>query len=237
MHLALLMTNTDQSEFAQQHPEDSEKFASLIKLVRPDWTLTSYSVKDDVFPEDISQFDGFLISGSPASVFDKTPWTARLQTLIKAIHAQNIPMFGTCYGHQAIALALGGTVGPNPSGWVFGMTTSDVIAAAPWMTDLPSPFHQYGAHIEAVTTLPDGAEILTVSEACQITGFRISDTVYTTQNHPEMTADFVAALIDEYRDKLPASVGDIAARSLTHKVDRRPYAETIAQFFEARLAN
>ncbi len=36
MHLAPLMTNTDDSAFAQAYPKDGEKFTGLVHLVRPE---------------------------------------------------------------------------------------------------------------------------------------------------------------------------------------------------------
>lgn len=233
MHLAILMTNTDESAFAQAHPKDGEKFTRLIHGVRPDWQMTSFDVKDGVFPGDINVFDGVIITGSPASVLDTDPWVARLLSLIKTVYADKIPMFGACYGHQAIALALGGAIGPNAKGWVFGQTHSTVAEVAEWMTGLPPTFPQYAAHIEAVTRLPEWARVLTTSDACDVTGFRIRSRVYTTQNHPEMTPEFIAALVAEYHDKLPEGVGEAAKASLTQEVDLNLYAETIARFFES----
>jgi len=239
MHIAILMTNTDESDFAQQHPKDGEKFTRLIHLVRPDWTLTSFNVKDGVFPQDMSDFDGVIITGSPASVHDDAPWVRRLTSVIQQLYANHIPMFGACYGHQAIAVALGGKVEANPHGWVFGLTTSTLTPPtttkrAPWMRDLPQTLYQYGAHVEAVTRLPEGAEVVSTSDLCATTGFVIGKDVYTTQNHPEMTADFIAALIEEYDAKLPAGVGARARASMVHEVDQAAYAHSIAQFFEAR---
>ena len=232
MRLALLMTNTDESDFAQAHPKDGEKFAQLIAAVRPTWQVTSYSVKDGVFPNDINIFDGVMISGSPASVHDTNPWVADLLDLIRDIYTQGLPMFGACFGHQAIAMALGGRVGPNPNGWVFGLTHVDITHKTSWMQGLPMSLKQYGAHIEQVIELPDGAEILSSSTACPIAGFHIADKVYTTQNHPEMTPDFMATLVTEYAPKLPADVAAIAKASLTDTADNTVYANSIAQFFE-----
>ena len=237
MNLAILMTNTDESEFAHRHPKDGEKFTDLIHLVRPNWQLTTFAVKDEIFPDDVSYFDGFIITGSPASVHDNDPWVGRLLELIRLISSKDIPMFGACYGHQAIALALGGEVAPNPSGWVFGLTRTEVVDPAEWMIDLPKEFAQYSAHLEAVTKLPTGASVLTTSEDCAISGYRIENKVYTTQNHPEMTSVFIAALVREYRDKLPEEVGKAAQTSLTEIVDSRPYANTIAEFFEFTSVN
>jgi GMP synthase-like glutamine amidotransferase len=236
MHLALLMTNTDESAFAQAHPKDGEKFAQLIQSVRPAWQVTSYSVKDGVFPTDIAAYDGVMISGSPASVHDTDPWVAQLLDLIRDIYARGLPMFGACFGHQAIALALGGHVGPNPSGWVFGLTHADIIRKTSWMQNLPATLKQYGAHTEQVTILPEGAVVLSANSTCPIAGFHIGDAVYTTQNHPEMTPEFMAALVAEYAPKLPADVAATAKSSISDHADTGVYAHSIAQFFENAVA-
>jgi GMP synthase-like glutamine amidotransferase len=203
----------------------------LIAAVRPTWQVTSYSVKDGVFPNDINIFDGVMISGSPASVHDTNPWVADLLDLIRDIYTQGLPMFGACFGHQAIAMALGGRVGPNPNGWVFGLTHVDITHKTSWMQGLPMSLKQYGAHIEQVIELPDGAEVLSSSIACHIAGFHIADKVYTTQNHPEMTPDFITALVAEYAPKLPADVAAKAKASLADDADTLVYAHSIAQFF------
>ena len=231
MHLAVLMTNTDESAFAQRHPKDDEKFSQLIQSVRPSWKITSYAVKDGVFPADITTYDGVIISGSPASVHDPDPWVAQLLGLIRNIYALGIPMFGACFGHQAIALALGGRVEPNPSGWIFGLTHVDIVHKTNWMQDLPATLRQYGAHIEQITALPENSVVLSSNSTCRVAGFHIADRVYTTQNHPEMTPDFITALVAEYAPKLPADVAAKAKASLADDADTLVYAHSIAQFF------
>ena len=54
--------------------------------------------------------------------------------------------------------------------------------------------------------------------------------VYTTQNHPEMTPRFIEALVAEYHDKLPEGVGERAKASLCEHADTTAYAESIACF-------
>jgi|TARA_B110000908_G_C10267373_1_gene465709 GMP synthase-like glutamine amidotransferase len=236
MRLALLMTNTDESAFAQAHPKDGEKFAQLIQSVRPTWEVTSYSVKDGVFPSDIATYDGVMISGSPTSVHDTDPWIEQLLQLIRDIYSQGLPIFGACFGHQAIALALGGQVGPNPGGWVFGLTHSDIVHKTSWMQDLPATLKQYGAHIEQVLEMPKTAVVISSNSTCPVAGFHIEGKVYTTQNHPEMTPEFVAALVAEYTLKLPADVAATAKSSIAVDADTLVYAHSIAQFFENAVA-
>ena len=235
MHLALLMTNTDESEFAQRHPKDEEKFSILIKQVRPDWEVTSFSVKDGVFPEDILAYDGVMITGSPASVLDYEPWMVRLLEEIRVAYAAGKPIFGACFGHQAIALALGGKVERNEAGWGFGLIEMSVVDRMPWLSD-QGTILQYGAHIEHVTEMPKGAKLLFASDHCPVAGFAIVDKVYTTQNHPEMTPEFVAALIEEYADKMDADVIVQARASLSQEADTVYFANSIVDFFEQAVA-
>lgn len=232
MHLAILMTNTDESDFAQRHPKDGEKFARLIKDVRPHWRVSSFAVKDDCFPEDTLDFDGVMITGSPASIREDKPWMQRLMQEIRFLHHARTPLFGACFGHQAIALALGGQVEENAAGWGFGLIEMSVVDDVPWL-DTRDTLLQYGAHIEHVTKLPEGARVVFTSEHCPVAGFAIADTVYTTQNHPEMTPDFVLDLVEEYSDLLPVEVVDQAHTSLTRKAETARFAESIARFFEA----
>ena len=236
MHLAILMANTDESAFAQAHPKDGAKFTALLQSVRPDWTTQVFAVKDGDFPTDLAAFDGVMITGSPASVHDPDPWVEDLLALIRHVVAARQPLFGACFGHQAIALALGGQVGPNPGGWVFGRTQTQVTTPAPWMVPLPPQTGLYAAHVEQVTALPADARILTTSPECPVGGFAMGAHVYTTQYHPEMTPAFIAALIDHLADDKPAEVITRARASLTKPADTQPFAESIARFFEQAKA-
>jgi GMP synthase-like glutamine amidotransferase len=236
MHLAILMANTDTSAFADAHPRDGAKFTALIQSVRPDWTTQVFAVKDGEFPTDLTAFDGVMITGSPASVHDPDPWIADLLALIRQVTAARLPLFGACFGHQAIALALGGQVSPNPCGWVFGRTETHLATPAPWMDPLPDTTALYAAHVEQVTAMPPQARTLTASRECPIGGFAIGSHVYTTQYHPEMSPGFIAALIEHLKDDKPAEVIRRARASLAKPADTQPFAESIARFFEQAKA-
>jgi len=232
MHLALLVTNTDESDFAQRHPKDGVKYPVMMTHVRPNWTFDIFSVKDGAFPVSLDGFNGIMITGSPASVHDAAPWISRLLSLIQELHSLGVPMFGACFGHQAIALALGGSVGPNPDGYQHGRIANIVSARQPWMSALSDSFSLYGSHVEQVTDLPPGATAITASVDCAVSGFVIGTHVYTTQHHPEMKPDFIAALTDELADYFGPEITARARVSLQNTADSDAYAETIAAFFE-----
>lgn len=235
MKLATLVTNTDDSAFAHARDLDDVKFAKLVAMVRPDWQVSGFAVKDGVFPGDPAAFDGLMITGSPASVHDAAPWIARLEEQIRQMVGQGLPVFGACFGHQAIAKALGGTVGYNPDGWALGLVETTVIDPAPWMGEVDR-FALYAAHKEQVTQAPAGVRIVTETPGCPVAGFAIGRHVYTTQYHPEIEPQFMADLLDEMAGEAPQEVLAQARASLATPPDQKVFAETIARFFETANA-
>ena len=223
MHLAILMANTDESEFAARHPTDGEKFVQLFAPLRPDWRFSVFSVKDGEFPASLDGIDGFIITGSPASVHDDDPWVAQLMALIRRIRAEDRPVFGACFGHQAIAKALGGTVSKNPGGWVFGLSETKMDGER---------IRLYAAHNEQVTALPEGATALGGNDDCPIGAYQLGPRIFTTQYHPEITPLFAAALVEEYADKLPANVAARARESLAQEAETARFAARVVRFFE-----
>jgi GMP synthase-like glutamine amidotransferase len=230
MHLAILMSNTDESDFAQAHPKDGEKWPALLAPLCPDCRFSVFSVKDGEFPDNITAFDGALITGSPASVHDVDPWLPKLFDLIRTAIDAKVPLFGACFGHQAIAVALGGKVANNPGGWVFGVTETAPKKALPWIEGACS-VKLHAAHIEQVVIAPKGAITVHGNAECPIGGYVIGDKVFTTQYHPEITADFMSALIDELEPQKPAEVISAARASMHQKTDNALFAMWIIAFF------
>ena len=236
MHLAILMTNTDESHFAAQWPRDCQKFEALVSSVRPSWRFSCFSVKDGIFPEDPTNFDGWIVTGSPASVHDQTDWIVKLQALISDRVAAAAPIFGACFGHQVIAQALGGHVEKSPSGWSLGVQEINTEGSPPWGSALPSTYRLYAAHVEQVTKMPTGAENVASSPNCPLAGFRIGNKVFTTQYHPEMRPAFFGALVGHLEEFLPVEAIANAKATQVEPVNTSAWAETIARFFESAVS-
>lgn len=233
MRLAILNTCDDDSDYAKAYPDDGERFAALMRPLRPDWAFESFRVFENEFPPRPQDFDGFLVTGSPASVNDATkPWIARLFAFIRARHEERRPLFGACFGHQAIAKALGGAVGPNPGGCALGITETTFHVSKPWMTPERRSFGLYSANYEQVTALPEGAEATASDAVCAAAAFVIGDHVFTTQYHPEMKPDFVADMIDHMVDDVPAEVIAKGRADLAREAEGPAFAEWMVRFFE-----
>ncbi len=229
------MTNTDRSEFAASHPRDEEKFARLLCEARPGWEVVSFDVTECNFPKDFSGFDGIMVGGSPASVHDESPWIAQLLSALRQAVAAEVALFGACFGHQAIALALGGAVGPNPAGWSLGSVPTEVILPQPWMAGGAASVRLHAAHKEQVTRLPVGARAWGRAAGCPTAGFVLGPRIFTTQYHPEITPEFMSALLDEMETQSAANEDDLARgrSSLSDPAENGVFGEWIARFFEA----
>ncbi|NNV95848.1 hypothetical protein GTE92_18780 [Roseobacter sp. HKCCD6301] len=92
-----------------KHPPSPERFRVGISRHLADARWTVISAVRDHLPAP-SDFDAYLITGGKYSVFEQLDWQDRLFDFIQALHRAEIPLVGICYGHQAIAHALGGAV-------------------------------------------------------------------------------------------------------------------------------
>ena len=233
MRLAVLVTNTDDSAFARERPLDDAKFADLVHLVCPKWEVVPFWVCRGEFPESIDEFQGVMITGSPASTLDGALWIAELEALVRRIIAAHIPVFGACFGHQIIAKALGAGIRQNPEGWAHGLIDVRRVGTVDWSGD-SDILRLYGSHIEQVVALPEGAVRLFESPGCPIAGFAIGSHVFTVQHHPEMSRAFMSDLVEEYADEVGPAVTDAARASIrAQPADNQAFAEELVAFFEA----
>lgn len=239
MHrIAILLTNNDASEFAQHFPHDGDKVVQLLQTLRPEWQLNVVPVMEGVFPSGVNDFDGYIITGSPASVNDDSlPWVGQLLTFIRAVDAARLPLIGLCFGHQAVARALGGEVAYNPAGWGLGTAPTHWRAARPWMQPAQSTTTLMAAHNEQVTRMPEGAECLGGSDFCPIGSMQIGQHIWTTQFHPEMPLVFMQALLCFLADKLDADTLARAHASLAQPADVPLFGQWMAQFIEHARTN
>lgn len=235
--IGILLTNDDRSAFAQAYPNDGEKFAANLKALRSQWQYTVLPVTQGVFPDSVEAYDGYLITGSPASVNAGHAWVAQLLDFIRALHAARRPTAGLCFGHQAIAKALGGVVGDNPQGWGLGVACTGVQQFEAWMQPAQPQLHLFAAHNEQVLQPPPQARVLGGSAFCPVGTMAVGQHLFSSQYHPEMSRAFMADLLVYLDGKLPAPVISQARAQLQEPLDADLMFGWIVQFFELpRLA-
>lgn len=131
---------------------------------------------------------GVVLTGSHAMVTDRTGWSERTAAWLRDVVATATPLLAICYGHQLLAHAFGGRVGPNPHGRQFG--TSLAHLAPPATRDalfarLPNPLAVQVCHTQSVLRLPPGAVVLVRHRHDPHHAFRLGHRAWAVQFHPE----------------------------------------------------
>ncbi len=232
MRIAILLADNDDTILSRNHPDDGEKFRRLMAMHRPHWTYETVAVRDNVFPDAVDDFQGYVITGSPASVNDDDVWIDRLMAFIRALDDRKKPTVGACFGHQAIAKALGGRVGPNPDGWGLGIAPTRFVRHLRWMDPAHVDLELYAAHKEQVVELPEGAMVLGSSPIASVGAFAIDQHIFTTQHHPEITPDYMADLMHVVGDHVDPTTHAKAYDTLAGRDEGDKFAGWMVRFFE-----
>lgn len=234
MHIAILCTSNDVSDFALRHETDDIKYANIIKKLRPDWKIDRFAVWKNSFPENIKHYDGVIITGSPASVHDDEAWIERLIHLICTMNEQKIPLFGGCFGHQAIAKALGGEVGYNLKGeWSVGKENTKFFEGTPFGLS-NQDISLYSIHKEEVFRLPKNAKAIGENDFCKYPAFMINDHILSSQYHPEMTKVFLLDLLNELVAVLPDDKRMKAQEEFEEGHQGEEFMNSVIKFFESQ---
>ncbi len=231
MKIAILITCNDTSEFAKRHPDDGEKFRALLSPIRPHWEYRPVRVTDGELPERVDDHDGYIVCGSSASVQDEQGWVIRLLEFIRDVDSRNIPLFGCCFGHQAIAKALGGEVALNRFGWSAGIETTEFVRNEDWMPPEQRSIDLYSFHEEQVSELPAGCRVVGTGPSCPVAAFARGRHVFTTQYHPEMTADYALDLVNDMTAELGSKQAECRSQ-LEKGAQGDEFAQLLVKFLE-----
>ena len=123
-----------------------------------------------------------ILSGGPASVY--APGAPQVDP---ALFEAGIPVFGICYGFQAMALALGGVVERTGLS-EFGRTPLSVTAEKSVLFDgLPAQVSVWMSHGDSVAQAPDGFEVTATSAGAAVAAFEDRGRGFAgVQFHPEV---------------------------------------------------
>jgi GMP synthase-like glutamine amidotransferase len=159
------------------------------QIVVPREQFLSPNVTFD-FP-DPEEFDVLVPMGSPWGAWDDDrigAWLLPELTWLASAHAKRVPILGICFGGQALARALGGTVAPGPRpeiGWTVLRTEQpDIVSSGPW----------FQFHYDRFTVPPGSTEIARTPIASQayVIGRSLG-----VQFHPEMLGSTLEAWLNE----------------------------------------
>jgi len=158
----------------------------------------------------LSATDVLLLGGSGHySVAEETSlaepadeWLRRTLDVLRDIHTRRQATFASCWGFQAMARALGGTVMHDATRAEVGTHRLRLTPAGhddPVFGPLGDEFLGQMGHEDHVIELPPSASLLASSEQVTNQAYRLDDApIYCTQFHPELNRNDLLRRLDAY---------------------------------------
>lgn len=186
-----------------------ESFRTAMRLGESE--LDRWDLVRDPLPADFAtRWRGAVVGGSPFNVTDpestKTDVQlgveAGLALLARSAAAGEMAALFTCYGIGIATRTLGGEVTrayPEDTGPTV-VTLTDDGRRDPLFGALAQTFTALTAHKEGTERMPEGAVLLASNDGCPVQAYRVGDTLYATQFHPEPTGRAFTERMAVYRD-------------------------------------
>lgn len=223
-------------ELMGQFPTYPTMFKNLIEKSGVTFEVETISILQGESLPDLSDYDGWAITGSKYGVYEKLDWIDPLINFIQELAYQKKPLIGICFGHQIIAKALGGKVVKSNKGWGVGLHNYSVINQKIFTPNFLESLNLYAFHQDQVIKPPDIAQVWLTSDFCPYAGLSYGDSIISIQPHPEFSKQFETQLIKLLRDEyVPDDVAAVALESIIK--ERITNLELIANCFSSFYLN
>ncbi|HEX7456207.1 MAG TPA: glutamine-hydrolyzing GMP synthase [Candidatus Nanoarchaeia archaeon] len=146
--------------------------------------LRQLGTRAEIFPpgmrlSQIAFIKGIILSGGPASVYDRKSLKTPVSNL-----KNDKPILGICYGHQYLAKFLGGEVEVGTT-HEYGRETIEIANCSPLFASLNKHQKVWLSHGDQVTKLPAGFKKIASSKNCEFAAYE-NGQIFGLQFHPEV---------------------------------------------------
>jgi GMP synthase-like glutamine amidotransferase len=230
LRICILETDHIRDEFVEHYTGYGAMFKALFTRQPVPADFEVFNVVDGHYPSEDARYDAYLVTGSKADSFGTEPWIDRLKAFLLDRYQRGDKLLGVCFGHQLLALLLGGRAQRAGQGWGVGTHTYRLHAQAPWMTPHEGDLTLLVSHQDQVTELPEGATVVASSEFCRYAAYQLGDQVLCFQGHPEFVHDYSRALLELRQQNLGEQVYQAAMDSLARHHDGATVGEWMMRF-------
>jgi GMP synthase (glutamine-hydrolysing) len=179
-------------------------------------------------------FAGVIVTGSASSVTERAPWILRTEAYLAHAVDHEHPVLGICFGHQLLGQALGGVVERNPRGREMGTVGLRIVADDPLLDRAIEPALVHATHVDSVTVLPKGAQILATTALEPHAALRFGERAWGVQFHPEFDEQVMTEYV-ETRVQVLAEEGHDPAALLAAIAAARAGSLVLRRFVEHGL--
>lgn len=183
---------------------------------------------------DPAAFQAAVITGSAAGVYEADAWIGDLLDWIRAARGRT-RLVGVCFGHQAMAQALGGRVEKSDKGWGVGLHRYDVVSNEPWMQPPAASIAIPVSHQDQVFEAPADARVIFRSDFTPFAGLAWGDDAISMQCHPEFDPAYATDLTAGRRGRIDAALVDRAVASLGEPNDRALIGGWVCNFVREQM--
>jgi GMP synthase-like glutamine amidotransferase len=230
MKLAILETGRPPGDLVRRFGDYP---AMMTRMLGGEFEIDTFDVAAGEFPADPSDYEAYLVTGSPAGVYDPLPWIESLKQFLR--DAGDRKLVGICFGHQIMAEAFGGHVEKSDKGWGIGLQHYEIDRVEPWMDEMAS-IDVPASHQDQVVAQPPHTKVIASSPFTPFAALAWTDRpAISVQFHPEFDLDYAKALIEARREKMPDA--DRAIASLDRPNDNARIADWIRRFLTAPKEN
>jgi len=149
--------------------------------------FSTFRAPERRLPDLKKDFTHFILTGSEASIMEREGWVDAEIEFVRQVLSRNLPIIGSCYGHQLLALAIRGPASVRRAlqpeiGW----HPIDIREKSGLLGE-KGTIYAFSIHFDEVIGLNEDFRILASTPGCPVQAFELEGRpVWGIQFHPEI---------------------------------------------------
>jgi len=149
--------------------------------------FSSFRAPEGRLPGLETGFTHIILTGSEASIVERDSWVDAEVEFIQEVLNRHLPVLGSCYGHQLLALALRGpshvrrALRPEIGWYPIDIRTKSSLLGK------EGTYYAFSSHFDEVVDLDESFRVLASTPGCEVQAFELEGwPAWGIQFHPEI---------------------------------------------------